>query len=77
MLCKVCHSDNQVYFPAEINIHFPGPDNLTKATVWAFPQLLLCLDCGFTEFVLETPDLWQLRNGMASPQGSAQEREQR
>ena len=37
-------------FPAEINIHFPGMENLKQPTVFVFPTLLICLDCGFTEF---------------------------
>jgi len=50
MACRSCESLNQATFPAEINIHFPGIENLTKPTVWAFPTLLVCLDCGFAEF---------------------------
>jgi hypothetical protein len=31
-------------FPAEINIHFPGMENLAAPTVLVFPTLLICLD---------------------------------
>lgn len=47
---KACHSAKKGEFPAEINIHFPGMENLKQPTVFVFPTLLICLDCGFTEF---------------------------
>jgi hypothetical protein len=43
---------NQSHFGGEIGIHFMGLRNLGKPTVWVFPRLLVCLDCGFTEFVV-------------------------
>jgi len=36
--------------------------NLSKPTVWGFPKLLVCLHCGFTEFVLEEPELARLKD---------------
>ena len=62
MLCKICHCSQQRNFPTEINIHFPGEKNLSKPSVWAFPKLLVCLDCGFTEFVLKEAELERLRD---------------
>ena len=50
-------------FPSEVNIHFPGPKNLTKHTVWTFPHLLVCLDCGFTELQIEKTELRLLAEG--------------
>lgn len=52
MMCLSCHSSNQRTFPSELNIHFPGFEGLNRPTVWAFPLLLVCLDCGFTQFAL-------------------------
>jgi hypothetical protein len=43
-------------------LHLPGIMNLDKAAVFAFPMLLVCLDCGFTEMVLTPAELWRLRN---------------
>src|SRR5437667_1636158 len=60
--CKLCHSVQQSNFKTEINIHFPGPKNLNKSSVWAFPTLLVCLNCGFTEFVLDRRELARLRD---------------
>jgi len=62
MMCKSCRSTNQREFLAEINIHFPGSKNLTKPSVWAFPTLLVCLDCGFTEYLLDEDALARLRD---------------
>ena len=50
MPCKACHSVNQSPFGGEIGVHFLGLRNIDKPTVWVFPQLLVCMDCGFTEF---------------------------
>ena len=72
MSCKSCQADQQSTFPAEINIHFPGQKNLTKPSVWAFPKLLVCLNCGFTEFVLEQPDVARLSEGSSAEEARSQ-----
>jgi hypothetical protein len=46
-------------FSGEIAIHFPGLDGLDKPIVWVFPKLLVCLDCGFTEFEVPKNELQQ------------------
>jgi hypothetical protein len=38
-------------------IHFPGAMNLNKPGVWAFPKLLVCLDCGFSHFTTPETEL--------------------
>jgi hypothetical protein len=66
MSCKSCHSDNQTLFPSEIYIQFPdGLRALDKETVMAFPQLLVCLNCGFNECSLPEAELRQLAEGSA------------
>jgi len=57
MACPSCLSRNQAEFPAEINLHFPGRNNLTKPTVWVFPKVLVCLDCGASKFVTPKNEL--------------------
>jgi hypothetical protein len=47
-------------FSAEINIHFPGYEGLAKPTVWVFPQVLVCLDCGFAQFSISQSELQRL-----------------
>jgi len=53
MACARCDSDNQVEFPSEIAIHFSGRENLDKPHVFAFPNILVCLDCGFSDVSLQ------------------------
>lgn len=43
-----------------MGIHFMGLRNLDKPTVWVFPQLLICMDCGFAEFVVPEAEHGQL-----------------
>jgi hypothetical protein len=57
MQCKACGSHKQAEFNSEINVHFPRLKNLDKPAVFVFPKLLLCLDCGFTEFTLRESEL--------------------
>jgi hypothetical protein len=57
MLCESCQS-SLIELPAEINIHPPnGIQNLDKPSVWVFPVLLVCLECGFIKFRLAETEL--------------------
>jgi hypothetical protein len=47
-------------FNGEIAIHFPGLEGLDKPIVWVFPKLLVCFNCGFTEFVIPEGELRRL-----------------
>jgi hypothetical protein len=60
MLCQRCHSANTREYTAEINIHFPGLKGLDIPTVWVFPRLSVCLNCGFTQFAIPDAELKQL-----------------
>jgi hypothetical protein len=61
--CRVCHSLALGEFPAEINIHAPGGlENLNKPCVVAFPKLVVCYDCGFSEFQLDGIERNELRD---------------
>ena len=62
MVCPTCHSANAREYTAEINIHFPGRKGLDIPTVWVFPRLLVCLDCGFTRFEMPRAELKALAN---------------
>jgi hypothetical protein len=74
MQCKVCGSRNQTEFNAEINVHFPGLKNVDKPAVLVFPKLLLCLDCGFTEFTLSETELHLLDETRLSEMQGLQKR---
>jgi len=55
--CRSCQSVNQSTFNGEIAIHFPGIEGLNKPIVWVFPKVLVCLNCGFTEFAIPEKEL--------------------
>jgi hypothetical protein len=63
MTCKRCASDEQKNFNGELAIHFRGLEGLDKPIVWVFPTLLVCLACGFGEFVTPAEQIEQLKNG--------------
>jgi hypothetical protein len=46
--------------------HLPAPMNQDKPGVLVFPKLLVCLDCGFTEFSIPKTDLRLLGAGVAA-----------
>ena len=60
MVCKQCSSDNQRPFTSEVAVHFPGLKGLDKPIVWVYPKLLVCLNCGFTQFAIPETELRQL-----------------
>jgi hypothetical protein len=65
MSCKSCQSQNQSDLNGEIAIHFPGLKGLDKPIVWVFPQLAVCLQCGFAEFTVPERELSVLVKGAA------------
>ena len=52
MSCQLCHSEEVREYTAEVNIHFPGMKGASIPTVWLFPKLLVCLDCGAAQFTI-------------------------
>lgn len=65
MSCKSCGSASVGKFPAEIAIHFSGLKNLDKPHVWMFPTLVVCLNCGYAEFVIPEHQLRLLKGDVA------------
>lgn len=61
MCCLSCASGNQAEFTAEINVHFPGLKNLDRPSVFVFPKLLVCLDCGCSRFTIPETELARLQ----------------
>ena len=75
-MCKSCGSNWQKKFTGEICIHFPGLKNANKPAVWVFPEVLVCLACGVSEFTVPMTELCVLVTGEAeqrkvSPIGSS------
>ena len=65
MTCRSCGSANQAEFPTEMIIHFEGGGNIDNPGVWAFPKLLVCLDCGFLQSTVPAPQLASLVAGIS------------
>ena len=63
MICRRCESETQGTFAAELNIHFPGFDGLTRPSVMAAAKLIVCLVCGFVESQLEETEVLDLIEG--------------
>ncbi len=76
MVCKSCQSAYIREFPAEIEIQFPGKQNLDKKPVWVFEKLMICLRCGFTEFRIPEAELRSLVASTPRP-NSAHDRQRR
>jgi len=57
MSCVWCRSCKSVELTAEMLIHFPGLKNLDKFALWLFPKLLVCLDCGCSQFTVPGTEL--------------------
>jgi hypothetical protein len=63
MRCRNCGTSLEVKpFNGEIALHFPGLDGLKKSIVWVFPKVLVCLECGFAEFLLPDEPMEELRD---------------
>jgi hypothetical protein len=66
MACRSCGSKDETEFAAEMSVHFLGLENVDKPQVWAFPRLLVCMNCGFTELTMAENELRLLGKGPAS-----------
>jgi hypothetical protein len=53
-------------FGGEIAIHFSGFKNVDKPHVYVSTELVVCLDCGITQFVVPTAELRLLESGNAA-----------
>ena len=69
MPCRSCGSVSQKKFNGEIGIRSPGLDGINKPAVFVFPQLVVCMDCGTSEFVVPEAELRVLTKGDAAAAG--------
>jgi hypothetical protein len=60
MSCLSCNPENQAEFVAEVNIHLAGLQNLGNPGILLLPTLLVCLDCGSTQFTIPKNELARL-----------------
>ena len=61
--CKHCHSEHLGHFTGEVAIYLTGLASLNQSIVWVFPDLLVCLNCGYTEFIVPERELQALETG--------------
>jgi hypothetical protein len=66
MACNSCGSVKQQKFRSEIDIHFPGLNNVNKRPVVVFPELVVCLNCGKAEFTIPRDELTLLAESRAA-----------
>ncbi len=61
MRCRVCCSENEAEFTAEMMIHFSGFMHLANPGILMFPKISVCLDCGSSRFSIPGTELKSLR----------------
>lgn len=64
MACKSCGSEKQQHFLGELSVVSVGIEKLKQAPVFVVQKILVCLDCGYTEIIVPTAELAQLRKGV-------------
>lgn len=65
--CPSCSSTKQCKLNGELALHFPGLQGLDKPIVWAFPEVLVCLECGFAVCALADAPLNEIRQNYTAP----------
>lgn len=58
MSCTSCASNNQAEFPTEMSIHLRR--NTGQPGTLVFQTLLICMDCGFSQFTVPEIELREL-----------------
>ena len=66
MGCKKCSSDRQSKFSTEMSFYFSGWAGIDKEPVSAWPEVLICFNCGFAEFTVADRELSALAQGSVS-----------
>ena len=64
-ICNSCASANLAEFDSEMNIHFPGLRSLDKPSIFVFPRIMVCLNCGSLRSTLSAEELRILRKSNA------------
>jgi hypothetical protein len=66
MPCKACKSDNLQRLDGELTVTPPDLKDLKVAPVYVCRNVLICLDCGFTELVIPAEELRLLNKGKSA-----------
>ena len=62
MACKVCKSENTQKFEGEVTASLPDLKSLQVPSIYVCQSVLVCLDCGFAEFVIPASELQAFNN---------------
>lgn len=62
--CEACSSKDLREFSGELAVHFAGIEGLSKAIVWIFPEVSVCMSCGVAQFHVPDRELRVLRTGI-------------
>ena len=68
MACRQCAYESQEDVSSEIAVHLPG---LNTPHVFLYSALLVCLNCGFTEFSVAETDLQLVTARLAAAKSSS------
>ena len=72
MRCRNCGSSfGAQTFNGEVALRFPGLEGLNKPMVLIFPEVSVCLNCGFAEFVLPDEQVNTLSNPVLAKEAAA------
>ena len=78
MLCPKCQSGSLSEIPAEIRLYRNRPRTLSHPPLTPSPEVLVCAECGFAEFLI--PQAWlaagwlrQNSDGVSSPKPAIRE----
>lgn len=52
MICKKCYSEEVAAFPADIRLYMNRARTVSAAPLSPAPEIAVCLNCGFSEFVI-------------------------
>ena len=67
MVCKVCNSENLQKLEGELTASLPGLKDLEVPPIYVCQNVLVCMECGFTELVIPTAELLSLKKAKAAP----------
>ena len=59
--CKSCASGNLKELRSEICIHLPWFESSNREPLFIFPKLIVCAECGFSEFLFPETQLRTVR----------------
>ena len=71
MICKACGSGDLHKFTGELTASASEVENVRLDPVYVCQPVVICMDCGFTETVVSSQELSQLKNMRAAIRSKA------